>query len=107
MVVVHGRLTPEVGALLIKALAAGREELYQNVHREPGLIPSIGQQQADALALITESALHHELDPGAPAERYQVVVHVDAAVLADPDQPGQSVLEDGAHVSAETSRRLA
>ena len=27
--------------------------------------------------------------------------------LADPDQPGQSVLEDGAHVSAETSRRLA
>jgi len=34
-------------------------------------------------------------------------VHVDAGVLADPDQPGQSVLEDGSHVSAETSRRLA
>jgi hypothetical protein len=28
-------------------------------------------------------------------------------VLADPGQPGQSVLEDGARVSAETSRRLA
>src|SRR5918996_1746981 len=42
-----------------------------------------------------------------PAERYQVVVHVDAPALADPDQPGQSVLEDGAHVAAETSRRLA
>ncbi len=28
-------------------------------------------------------------------------------VLADPDQPGQSVLEDGVRVSAETSRRLA
>ena len=50
---------------------------------------------------------HHGLDPGAPGERYQVVVHVDAAALADPDQPGQSVLEDGARVSAETSRRLA
>jgi hypothetical protein len=25
-----------------------------------------------------------------------VVVHVDAAVLADPDQPGQSMLEWGA-----------
>ncbi len=36
-----------------------------------------------------------------------MVVHVDAAVLADPDQPGQSVLEGGARVSAETSRRLA
>ena len=35
-----------------------------------------------------------------------MVVHVDAAVLADPAQPGESVLEDGAHVSAETSRRL-
>ena len=34
-------------------------------------------------------------------------MHVDAPVLADPDQPGQSVLEDGARVSAETSQRLA
>jgi 5-methylcytosine-specific restriction endonuclease McrA len=48
-----------------------------------------------------------EIDPGAPGERYQVVVHVDAAVLADPERPGQSVLEEGSHVSAETSRRLA
>jgi hypothetical protein len=32
----------------------------------------------------------------APGERYQVVVHVDAAVLADPTQPGESALEDGA-----------
>src|SRR5437773_8719822 len=67
----------------------------------------MAQQQADALALLAEPALPHELVPGAPGERYQVVVHVDAAVLADPDQPGQSVLEGGTHVSAETSRRLA
>ncbi|PYM11095.1 MAG: hypothetical protein DMD81_27945, partial [Candidatus Rokuibacteriota bacterium] len=69
--------------------------------------PTMGQQQADALALLAETALHHGLDPGAPGERYQVVVHVDAPVLADADQPGQSALEDGEHVSAETSRRLA
>ena len=43
------------------------------------------QQQADALALLAETALHHGIDPGAPGERYQVVVHVDAAVLADAD----------------------
>jgi len=65
------------------------------------------QQQADALALVAETALHHGIDPGAPGERYQVVVHVDAPVLADADAPGQSVLDDGAHVSAETSQRLA
>jgi hypothetical protein len=67
----------------------------------------MGQQQADAFALLAETALHHGIDPGAPGERYQVVVHVDAAVLADPDAPGQSVLEGGPYVSAETSRRLA
>ena len=65
------------------------------------------QQQADALALLAETALHHGIDPGAPGERYQVVVHVDAPVLADPDQPGQSVLAEGVCVSAETSQRLA
>ncbi len=36
-----------------------------------------------------------------------MVVHVDAAVLADPEAPGQSVLEGIGSVSAETSRRLA
>ena len=67
----------------------------------------MAQQQADAMGLLAETALHHGIDPGAPGERYQVVVHVDAPVLEDPDAPGQSALEDGARVSAETSRRLA
>jgi 5-methylcytosine-specific restriction endonuclease McrA len=113
-VVVRGRLTPEAGALLLRALDAARETLYQRRREaespapDPALEPPTrAQQQADALALLAESALHHELDPGAPGERYQVVVHVDAAVLADPAQPGQSALEEGSHVSAETSRRLA
>jgi 5-methylcytosine-specific restriction endonuclease McrA len=69
--------------------------------------PSVSQQRADALALLAETALHHGLDPGTPGERYQVVVHVDAQVLADPEQPGQSVLEGGTRVSSETSQRLA
>src|SRR4030095_6684069 len=49
----------------------------------------------------------HVLAPGAPGAPYQVVVHVDAAVLADPDEPGQSALEDGPHVPAGTCQRLA
>src|SRR3989442_9600098 len=68
--------------------------------------PTMAQQQADALALIAETALHDGMDPGSPGGRYQVVVHVDAAVLEDADASGQSALEPGAHVSAETSRRL-
>ncbi|MGH7401401.1 MAG: HNH endonuclease signature motif containing protein, partial [Candidatus Rokuibacteriota bacterium] len=115
-VVLRGRLTPDAGALLLRALDAARETLYQRARgagvppavTDPAMeMPTRAQQQADALALLAETALHHELDPGAPGERYQVVVHVDAAVLGDPAQPGQSVLEAGSHVSAETSRRLA
>ena len=115
-VVLRGRLTPEVGALLLRALDAACETLYQR-HRAnrvaaPGTdptseTPTRPQQQADALALLAETALHHELDPGAPGERYQVVVHVDAAVLADGTEPGQAMLEDGPHVPAGTSQRLA
>jgi hypothetical protein len=105
-VVVRGRLTPEAGALLLRALDAARAALYRKA--APGEdAPTISQQQADALALLAETALHHEIDPGAPGERYQVVVHVDADVLTDADHPGQSLLEDGARVSAETSQRLA
>jgi 5-methylcytosine-specific restriction endonuclease McrA len=132
MVILRGRLAPEVGAVLVQALAAAREALYQRERaRDPDTDPAgvsaetpgrdadaspmdvsaetstMAQQQADALGLLAETALHHGIDPGAPGERYQVVVHVDAPALADPDQPGQSVLEDGTHVSAETSQRLA
>jgi 5-methylcytosine-specific restriction endonuclease McrA len=118
MVVLRGRLEPEMGALLIQALAAARETLYQRARGRDGNVavghenvsaetPSMAQQQADALALLAETALNRGLDPGAPGERFQVVVHVDAPVLADPEQPGESVLEDGARVSGETARRLA
>jgi uncharacterized protein DUF222/HNH endonuclease len=106
MVTIRGRLEPEVGALLVQALTAAREALYQKVGVSSET-STMAQRQADALALLAETALHHGIDPGAPGERYQVVVHVDAPALADPHQPGQSVLEDGEHVSAETSRRLA
>src|SRR6266446_6733210 len=117
MVVLKGRLGPEVGALLMQALAAARETLYQRARPRATFnagagdvsaeTSSISQQWADALALLAETALHHGLDPGTPGERYQVVVHVDAEVLANLEQPGQSVLEGGTHVSAETSQRLA
>jgi len=125
---VRGRLAPEVGTLLMKALDAARDTLYQQARMQQAFAgsdgdfggdaefggedvsaetPTFEQQQADALALLAETALHHGLDPGAPGERYQVVVHVDAPVLTDAENPGQSVLENGLRVPAETSQRLA
>jgi 5-methylcytosine-specific restriction endonuclease McrA len=98
--------------------------LYQRRHQELAFRtgeraldpPTMAQQRADALALVAESALHAGLDPGAPGERYQVVLHVDAGALAETSAtqadssadaaPSQSLLEDGTHVSAGTSMRL-
>jgi 5-methylcytosine-specific restriction endonuclease McrA len=114
MVTIRGRLTAEAGAVFMQALAAAREILYQRERSRasrledvPAETPYLEHQQADALTLLAEAGLHHCLDPGAPGERYQVVVHVDAPVLADAEAPGQSVLDGGTRVPAETSQRLA
>ena len=116
--------------MVVQALAAAREALQQRARATDAVggsagprftdgpagpryvdgspeAPTIEQQEADALALVAETALHRGIDPGTPGERYQVVVHVDAAVLADADAPGQSVLEGGTHVPAGKSQRLA
>src|SRR5881397_2925272 len=72
MVVLRGRLEPEVGALVMQALAAARESLYQRTRERaraaagPGDVSAettpVAQQQADALALLAETALHHVVD---------------------------------------------
>ena len=68
-VTIRGRLALEVGVLLLRALEAARESLYQRRHQqEPDAEqPTREQQQADALALLAETALHHGMDPGARA----------------------------------------
>ncbi len=105
MLVVRGRLDAEAGAVVMRALESASEALYESAE-EKAEIP-IGQRRADALQLLAESALAHELDRGTSGDRYQVVVHVDAETLADERASGVSVLEDGQHVPAGTSQRLA
>ena len=115
MLVIRGRLTPEVGAVVQRALEAAADRLL----RESAATPpaeriaeevTSEQRRADALGLVAESALAAELDRGTAGDRYQVVLHVEPETLradADPVEPGQAVLEDGPYVSWETSRRLA
>ena len=114
MYVVKGRLTPEQGALLMRAVEAASDSLY----REKSVSAETSSQgsarlRADALALLAERALAAGFGESAPvsgtkAERYQVLLHVDAETLkSDGSGLGQSELEDGTRVSAETSRRLA
>ena len=94
MVVVRGRLTPEVGAVLRRALEAACDQARGADAPDPDAggdaacrdaadvpAPSLAQRQADALGVIAECALAGGLDRGTAGDRYQVVVHVDADAL--------------------------
>ena len=105
MLVVRGRLSPEVGAVVQRALEAASDRLYHDA--DDAAEVSDGQRRADALGLITESALAANLNHGTAGDRYQVVVHVDADGLEVDAEAGQSTLEGGIGVPAETARRLA
>jgi HNH endonuclease len=92
---VRGRL--EAGSVLVRALEMARDALYRRSRgigtEPPDEPPTHEQQQADALSLVAETALGQGFESRSGIERYQVVVHVDAPVLADPNQPGRSALE--------------
>jgi hypothetical protein len=122
MYVIRGRLDPEAGALLERALESADKTLFGRgpdgrsqaaqcrtdqtpAPRRADQTPP-GQRRADALRLVAEHALaeRNARCSGPPVE---VVVHVDAATLREGSTAGQAVVAGGARVSAETSRRLA
>ena len=81
MVVIRGRLSPEVGAVVRRALEAAGDRLWKEAPPEEAAKTSFGQRQADALGLVAESALAADLDRGTAGDRYQVVLHVEAETL--------------------------
>lgn len=113
MVVVRGRLTPEVGAVLQRALEAAADGLFRDAAsatKGGGMVDEVNhaQRRADALGLIAETALSASLDAGTAGDRYQVVVHVSAETSNAGGEDAAIEVDHGAlHVSAETSRRLA
>jgi hypothetical protein len=110
---VRGRLEPEVAAVLMRAIEAANDALYRERSGPDEDRPEPEQLRADALGLLAERALAAGMAgadapvSGSRAERYQVVLHVEAETLQADAEPGMSELEDGTRVSAETSRRLA
>lgn len=127
---VRGRLSADEGALVVRALAAGREALAAdrealaadhealrtpNGQEEVSAETQIGRQpaesqttsNADALALMAETLLAGGAQELPAGERHQVVVHVDAAALTHDAPEGACHLEDGPGLPAEAARRLA
>jgi Domain of unknown function (DUF222)/HNH endonuclease len=120
--IVRGRLSPEDGALFLKALEAGKQAIWErevahqvcsqggSAEPEP---PSGGVREhprvsrADALAEIAERSLAGASSPRPAPERHQVVIHAEAQALAGgPEEPGCH-LQDGPAICAESARRLA
>ncbi len=115
MVVIRGRLTPELGAVVQRALEAAVDRLFREAQGEPRAEREAdevtsAQRRADALGLLAEAALASELDRGCAGDRYQVVLHVEASSGATAQDGLAGVMEldhSALHVSAETSRRLS
>ena len=119
--VINARLPAEQGALVVKALERAMENQFQDTNvsaetSETGSSPdSVATRRADAIAEVAESYLNAEPTAATTADRYQVVVHVSAETLKEAPEPccdpapdpQISCLDDGPHVSAETSRRIA
>jgi Domain of unknown function (DUF222)/HNH endonuclease len=132
----RGRLASEDGALLLRALEAGRDRVWRaQADDRSGPAGPPGRNEADtnsaqpgddgpagpsstsspaARQITNVEALVEmadaSLSPGAAhrsgPERYQVVVHVDEATLAR-DADGRCELEGETGISSETARRLA
>src|SRR5271156_6104994 len=103
------RLPALAGAMLIQALEAAMETLPSTEISvdvvEEGPIP-YECRRADALAVLAENFLAKSGSSSTTADRYQVVVHVDAETLRE-HSAGRCEIEHGPSIPAETARRLS
>ena len=108
--VLKARLPALAGGLLVKALEVALEAVpatQLNVEFAEEQPLSYASRRADALARVAEGYLQSPVDSAevSTADRFQVVVHVDAETLQD-QTAGRCLLEDGPSLPAETVRRL-
>ena len=117
--VIKARMPAEQGALIIKALEMAMDKNFAGAvsatndvtaeTSEPDLDPTpIAARRADALANIAETYMNNDESSGSTADRYQVVLHIVGAASASTDVTAvTSEIENGPHVTAETSRRIS
>jgi Domain of unknown function (DUF222)/HNH endonuclease len=124
--ILNARLPPEIGAVVRKAIETAVEALREpteppdtrghvSAETDAHESPTAGARRADALRHIAETFLARrgeDTGAGASADRLQVVVHVDQAILSDAstaadDEPHRCELDDGPAIALDTARRLA
>ena len=104
---IHGALAPEDGALLLRALEAGRQRLRSSPDEKAEEDPDRGSAEprddaeadlprtrepvnADALVLMAEALLSGDGSVRPAGERAQIVVHVDDRLLTAPAASGNA-----------------
>ena len=111
--VVRGRLDPEAGALVMKALQAAGDALREAERdsREACEAPDAAgngypARRADALALLAETFLARGAAALAAGERHVVMVHIDEEILRNDQAGGRCHVEEGPALPPAVVRRL-
>jgi hypothetical protein len=103
--VLHGRLDPEDGALLLGLLRAEEARSAERIDVDPLTRTAdrpAAARRADALVAVLQGAGAAD---GGPCDRPEGVVHFDAEVFVH-GGPGRCELEGGPAIAPETARRL-
>ena len=105
--VMKARIPADQGELIVKALEMAMDAEFVGAAESVGAALAanedpepIAARRADALTQIAETYMNNSKNSGSTADRYQVVVHVGAE-RNDPH------LDNGPHVTAVTSKRIA
>jgi hypothetical protein len=126
--VLNARLPPEIGALVVKAIQTAGDVLREESRAETDTQLNVsagtsemkhqehshGAKRADAFKLMAETFLRstsEEVEGASSGDRFQVVVHIDQAVLkseieAEEDEPHRCEFDSGPALALETARRL-
>ena len=107
--VLKARLPALQGAMLIKALDAAMETIPAteiSVDAEEDRALSHPALRADAMAVLAENYLAKCAASSSTADRFQVVVHVDAETLRE-GTAGRCEIEQGPSIPVHTARRLS
>jgi hypothetical protein len=106
--VMKARLPAVTGALVVKALESALEQVATHeicVQRAEEWPIPYSARRADALGRVAESSLRARDREAKTADRYQVVIHVDAEALSGGAE-GRAEVEGGPPLALETIKRI-
>jgi hypothetical protein len=99
------RIPPEIAAVFVKAIDIARAHIPDDPDGPAGPAREPVATNSDALLLLAETFLTHSA-PERGGDRFQVVINVDADVLAN-DADGMCELDGGPALAPETVRRIS